>query len=223
MKYWFYAVVKGVLWVVFRLGFSLQVRGQSHVPRAGPCVVACNHVSLLDPPVLGVACPRRLSFLAREDLFRSWSLGAFLRGIHAIPIHRGVSDVGAIRAALAILRAGGAVAIFPEGTRQRSGVLAMPRRGVVLLAAVARVPIIPVLVKGTYQAMPAGVEGVRLAKIRVAFGPPISYTASPVSSGLRPGGGASSARVPQRAGRGRHQQLTEALYRQWRLLEAHLS
>jgi len=77
-----YGVSKFALWLVFRLGFGLEVRGQAHVPRRGAFLLASNHVSHLDPPVVGVACPRRLTFLARASLFDHALLGAFLRRLH---------------------------------------------------------------------------------------------------------------------------------------------
>jgi 1-acyl-sn-glycerol-3-phosphate acyltransferase len=179
---WFYYVVKLVLWVVFRIGFGLEVRGQEHVPKRGPCILASNHVSFLDPPLVGVAAPRRATFMARADLYRYFWLGLFLRGVGAVSLRRGEADVGAVREALKRLRLGQAVAIFPEGGRQPSGALGQAKRGVGLLAAMGRAPIVPVLVRGTFEALPRGASSLRRAKIRVAFGPPIPYTEAPLAS-----------------------------------------
>jgi len=210
MKYWFYTFVKAVLWVFFRLGFGLEVRGQEHVPQQGSFIVASNHVSYLDPPVIGVACPRRLSFLARSTLFQHPLLGAFLRGIHAIPLRREEGDLGAVRAAVLRLTRGEPVAIFPEGRRQFSGRLGTAKRGVGLLAEAARVPVIPAVVRGTFEALPPGSRRLARAKIRVAFGPPIPYTTDL----------ASTAGPSGRSARSRHQQLADALTQQWcRMLE----
>lgn len=202
MRYWFYAFVKAVLWVFFRLGFGLEVSGQEHVPQQGSFIVASNHVSYLDPPVIGVACPRRLSFLARSSLFRHPLLGAFLRGIHAIPLKREEGDLGAVRTAVLRLQRGEPVAIFPEGGRQLSGRLGEAKRGVGLLAAMARVPIVPAVVTGTFQALRPGSRWFARAKIRVAFGPPIPYTTALASVA--------------RSVRSRHQHLADALTQQWR-------
>ncbi len=205
MRYWCYDVVKLILWLVFRLRFGLEVTGQEHVPKTGAFVMASNHVSFLDPPVVGVACPRRLRFMARSDLFQRVPLGAFLRGVRVMPLKRGEADIGAVREACARLQEGEAVAIFPEGTRQLSGKLGRAKRGVGLLAEMAKVPIVPTFVQGTFQALPPEVLALRRAKIRVAFGPPIPYT------NLSFEGGAS---------RSRHEQLAEALTHQWHRLEA---
>ena len=196
MKYWFYYVVRFFLWVIFRLGFGMDVRGRSRVPRRGGFLLASNHLSYLDPPLLGAACPRRLSFMAQVKLFDHPWLGAFMRGVHVIPLQRGEGDVAAIREAVRRLRRGESVAIFPEGGRQFSGTLGTAKGGVGLLADAARVPIIPVLVHGTFDALPPGSHRVRRAKIRVAFGSQIPYTTTSVPS-LRQRHEALAAQVTQ--------------------------
>ena len=217
MTYWFYDLTRFVLWLMFRLGFGLDVRGQEHIPKRGAFIVASNHVSFLDPPLIGVACPRRLLFMARADLFRHPILGAFLRGVHVIPIVRGESDVSAIRVVVARLRQGQAIGIFPEGGRQPSGQLGTARRGVGLLAMMAQVPIIPAVVAGTYEALPREARRLHRSKIRVAFGPPIPYTdASPSSPSAVETGRSSGA--PQERARRHHEALAEAVSAQWRHL-----
>lgn len=205
MRYWCYDCSKLTLWVFFRLGHGLEVHGLQHVPKQGGFVVASNHTSYLDPPVLGAACPRRLAFMARESLFGHPLLGTFMRGVHVIPLRRGEADVGAIREAVARLHAGLAVAIFPEGTRQLSGALGVARRGVGLLAVSAKVPIVPALVTGTFEALPPDATSLRRAKIRVAFGPPIPYTTASVSSPSH------------------HQQLADAVTQAWQRLAEELA
>lgn len=203
MKYWFYYFVRFLLRLIFRLGFGMDVRGRSHIPRRGGFLLASNHLSYLDPPLLGAACPRRLSFMAQTKLFDNALLGAFMCGVHVIPLQRGESDVAAIREAVRRLRRGEAVAIFPEGGRQFSGQLGHAKGGVGLIAEAARVPIIPVLVQGTFQALPPGSRRLKRAKIRVAFGPQIPYTTSP---------------VPTLASRERHDQLAAQVTQSWHQL-----
>ncbi len=205
MKAWLYHLTKFLCWLILRLGFGLEVRGQEHVPAQGPCIVASNHVSYLDPVVVGVACPRRLTFLAREDLFHGWALGAWMRGVGVIPLRRDEADLTAIRMAVTHLRRGQPVALFPEGGRQFSGQLGTAKRGVGLLAATARAPIVPVYLQGTFDALPPGARSLRRAKIRVAFGPPIAYTEAPVPSG-----------------RAHQAQLAHAVTDHWRRLEEEL-
>ena len=223
MRYWFYHLSKGLLWVIFRTGFALEVRGQEHVPTRGGFIAASNHISYLDPPVLGAACPRRLVFMARATLFKQPLLGAFMRGVHVLPLKRGEGDVEAMREAVSRLQSGDAVAIFPEGTRQLSGTLGTAKRGVGLLAMAARVPIIPTLVTGTFEALPpADPPRLHRAKIRVAFGPAIPYTMNSVSSpgltvGQESAEGAGKRAAPVRS---HHQQLADALTQEWHRLLA---
>jgi len=198
MTWWFYDLSKFLLWLFYRLGFGLEVVGCEHVPRRGAFIVASNHVSYLDPPLVGVACPRRLRFMARADLYDHGLLGAFLRGVRVIPLKRGAGDVAAVRAALDALRRGAGVAIFPEGGRQFSGELGVAKRGVGFLADAARAPVIPVLVRGTFQALPPGARRLGRAKIRVAFGEAITYTDTP---------------APRR-----HEEVAEAVSQAWRRL-----
>jgi len=206
VKYWFYDFVRFLLRLFFRLGFGLEVRGREHVPRKGPFVLASNHFSYLDPPLLGAACPRRLGFMARTTLFRQPLLGLFMRGVHVIPLKRGEGDLEAIRESVRRLRCGEAVAIFPEGGRQVSGQLGHAKRGVGLLAVSAQVPVIPVLVQGTFEAWGPTATRLRRTKIRVAFGEAISYTTASVP-------GSASSRV-------QHEHLAEAVTRQWHRLQS---
>lgn len=216
MKSVVYSIAKLVCWLFFRVGFGLEVRGGEHVPRSGAFVLASNHVSYLDPPLLGVSCPRRLVFMAKASLFKQPLLGVFLRAIRGIPLQREGGDLPAMRMALEALRNGEPVAIFPEGGRQTSGRLGTAKRGVGLLAISARVPIVPALVRGTFEALPTDERRVHRAKIRVAFGPPIPYTDASFlyTSGPRP---ASPEGRTWRAEQERR--LADAVTLAWRNLE----
>jgi 1-acyl-sn-glycerol-3-phosphate acyltransferase len=208
-----YLVSKTILWLFFRLGYGLEVFGAERVPKRGGVVVACNHLSYLDPPLLGTVCPRRLHFMARADLFQHWLLGTYLRAVGVLPLQRGEGDVAALRGAVDRLHRGEAIAIFPEGGRQFSGVVGAARRGVGLLAATAHVPIVPALVQGTFQALTPGTSRLRRSKIRVAFGAPIPYTTNSVLD-VGP--------QTRAASRLHHEALAAAVTRQWHDLSAQL-
>ncbi len=226
-----YAISKLALWVFFRLGFGLEVTGAEHVPRAGGFVLASNHVSYFDPPLLGAACPRRLHFMARATLFQHWLLGAFMRSVGVMPLQRGQSDLPGLRLAIQRLRRGEPVAIFPEGARQPNGRLGQARRGVGLLAMQAQVPIVPVVVRGTFEALPLGARWPRRAKIRVAFGPSISYTDAPASDAStlatpdprRPGQAGAEPAPAGAAARGRHEALANVVTHRWHRLADQLN
>lgn len=178
-----YDVLRAIGWLILRVGCRLEVRGRQHLPRQGGVVLASNHRSFLDPVVVGVACPRRLVFLARADLFAVPWLGGFMRFMQARSIDRHALETG-LRDAIRCLRRGQAVIIFPEGGRQYSGQLGVAKPGVGLLAAGAKVPVVPVFVEGTREALPPGSKWLHPAKIRVAFGPQIGYPERRLSSAV---------------------------------------
>jgi 1-acyl-sn-glycerol-3-phosphate acyltransferase len=137
----------------------VTVSGLEHVPRDGPLIVVANHISNLDPPLVGgwlaPRLGRRPHFLAKDALFAG-PLGWFLRSQGVIPVKAGGSDMDAYRAARSALDAGDVVVILPEGTRSRDGVLAEPRPGVALLATRTGVPVLPVGVSNTDRLLGRG-------------------------------------------------------------------
>jgi 1-acyl-sn-glycerol-3-phosphate acyltransferase len=148
----------------------MQVFGVENVPHDGPLVVACNHVSYVDPVALGVALPRRVWYMAKAELFRIPLLGPTIAALGAYPVDRGKGDVAAIRGSLRILKEGKAVGVFPEGTRNLHGD-APVHTGVALLASLAKAPVLPAFVRG-------GDRAKQLGKLSVAFGEPMSLAQS---------------------------------------------
>lgn len=120
-----------------------KVTGLENVPMDGGLVVAANHRSYLDPPLLGSWFPRTISYMAKQELWKIPLLGPVISAVHAFPVNRDAADIGSIKRALRILQAGGAVGIFPEGTRNVSGE-AKAKTGAVVLASSARCPVLPV-------------------------------------------------------------------------------
>ena len=146
------------------------MRGLENIP-AGGCVLACNHVSSFDPWPLGMPIwPRRqLRFMAKSELY--WfPLTLILNGAGAFPVRRGQADAEAIDTAVRLARDGNVVAMFPEGTRRRKGLVkrfeARPRTGAARIALEAGVPLVPAAVKGTDRLL-------KLGPLRVAYGPPV--------------------------------------------------
>lgn len=133
--------------------WGLRVTGLERVPRAGPLIVAANHVSLWDPPLLAAALApaRRPRFLGKKELFALPLAGRLFRAAGAIPLDRGGPDIPALREALATLEGGGSIAIFPEGTRARPGAPRRPKAGVGFLAARTRAAVLPVRLFGTAE------------------------------------------------------------------------
>ena len=148
-RHWGEAATRGLLEAVW----GLRVTGLERVPREGALLVACNHVSLADGPVLCSALgrARRPRFLGKRELFDIPLLGAFLRAGGAIPLDRSGSDPSALRAALEILEQGGSVGLFPEGTRVKPGQTRRPKAGIAFLSARSGAPVLPARVLGTAE------------------------------------------------------------------------
>ena len=156
---------------VLRVWFRLRVEGS--LPATGPCVVAANHTSLLDPIVLGAASRRRIVYLMTELMWRSPALGWFYRWNHAIPIGVRGGNRDAMRAARSVLQQGRVLGVFPEGGISRDGLPMLGNPGAVALVLQENVPIVPVGVVGTHAAMPYGATWPRPAAVTVRFGTPI--------------------------------------------------
>lgn len=139
-----------VMWSLRPL-WGVTVTGLERAPRAGPLIVAFNHASLLDGPLVGAALApaRRPCFLGKKELFENPLLGAYLRRAGGVPLDRGSADHGAMRAALEVLGRGGSIALSPEGTRVKKGETRAPKLGVSFLSAKSGAPVLPARLVGT--------------------------------------------------------------------------
>jgi len=164
-----YSIVRGFFRIILQLFFGLHVEGRDLLPKHGPFIVASNHVSNLDPIIVGAGCPPRLCFLGKEQLFRNKLFGAALRGVDVIPLKRTKSDVFALKKAIRLLQKGKAVGIFPQGGRSES--FDRARSGVGFLFQKVNCPIIAARVFGSDIALPKGSNRLRLNKIRIVFAP----------------------------------------------------
>ena len=170
-----YLLVRLVLEPFFLVYFRLARHGRPHARTSGPLLVAANHRSFLDPFVIGATLPwrRPLQYVAKVELFeRRWQ-GWILSRLGAFPIRRGSSDEEAMETARGILERGGAVCIFPEGTRIRTGSLGEPRRGVGRLALETGAAVLPVAVTGSEHCRRGLV--IRPRKVRVRIGQPMTF------------------------------------------------
>lgn len=167
-------ILYAVLWVLCRtLGvavFGFRVRFAEPLPARGGLLVLSSHQSHLDPLLLGLACDRRLSSLARSSLFHFGPFGAVISALDAVPIDRNASMVAAMRAVIARLKAGKAVTIFAEGARTFDGHLGEFKPGFALMAKRAGVPIAPVAIVGAFECWPRTRRLPRPGRIRLEFG-----------------------------------------------------
>lgn len=168
-----YAILRLLAKALIKIIFRLEVEGRGNIPGEGGFILASNHASFLDPVVLGVACPRPLSYMARHDLFSIPFLGALLWSVGAFPLRRDYADVGSIKEALRRLGQAIGLVLFPEGSRSSGGLAEKAEPGVGFIAAKSGVPVVPAFIEGTKKALGRGARFIRPAKIRVYFGKPI--------------------------------------------------
>lgn len=158
-------LAKGVL--------SLTVTGREHVPQTGPVLLAGNHSGILDGPLVFFVSPRPASLLTKSEVFVGpWARACGWLGL--IPVHRGQADRSALHAGLQHLAGGGALGVFPEGTRGSGGFDSITD-GLAYLALRSGAPVVPIAVTGTGAALPKGATVPKLrAPVRIAFGPPVT-------------------------------------------------
>ena len=171
------------VWCFFRLVYSTYFRWRvfnaDRVPQTGPVILACNHASYIDPPLVGAALNRPINYLARENLFDTPIMGWVLHRVYVVPVDREGGGAKGLKAILDRLLAGAAIILFPEGTRTGDGRLHSARSGIGLAVIKSEAPVVPVRVFGTFEAYGRHMRFPRPLPIRVKFGQPIDF------SGLR--------------------------------------
>ncbi|MHC1713983.1 MAG: lysophospholipid acyltransferase family protein [Acidaminococcaceae bacterium] len=166
----FYSFIKVFIYVLAKIFLRLEISGTENIPLNGPVVIASNHVSLLDPPIIGVASSRKIHFMAKQELFVP-IIGSIYRTLGAFPVRRGAADRNAIKYGIDLLLAEKVLAIFPEGTRSKNGQLGKAEPGALMMAGKARAVIIPTAVSGTNLRS----SGRIWPKVKVKFGKPIYF------------------------------------------------
>ncbi len=170
---WFYKLARFVLYILYRLFFRFKAFGAENVPAAGGGVIlAPNHASYLDPPILGISLKRPVTYLAKEYLFKAFLLGPLLSKLGALPIKSESDDFRSIRAMVRALKDGECMVIFPDGTRSLDGNLKEAEDGVGFLALKSGAVVVPVYIRGSYDAYPKGAKCFRMKPIRTHYGKP---------------------------------------------------
>ncbi len=156
--------------IIFKFWLRWDIYGLENIPVTGPVVLASNHLSLLDPPVVGTAANRKVNFMAKAELFEPPVFGPVIRRMGAFPVHRGAADRQAMKTAIGLLQKGEIVGVFPEGTRSKTGALGRAGEGAFMMAAWTKAAIVPVLITGTdFKRHPGW------PKVQVIFGKPLAY------------------------------------------------
>lgn len=158
--------------ILMRVVFDLKVRGQSNMPRTGGVLVISNHQSYLDPVVLAVMFDRPFAFLADAYLFKFKPFAWLIRKLNAFPIQTGRGDVGAMKETIRLLQSGQVLNVYPEGHRTPDGQLQKIEGGVALAIRRAKVPVLPAIIVGAYEAFPRHAIFPKPGKIRVIYDQP---------------------------------------------------
>ena len=170
--YWF---AHRLVWWFLRGFYRIRIRGTGNIPWRGPVVLAANHCSYLDPPVLAMVSPNRnVRFMARDTLYSNPFARWFFPRVGLIALDRTRGDLAALRTAISSLKGGDVVALFPEGTRSPDGQLKEAKGGIGFLIAKSQAPVVPLRIFGTYEALPKGAARPRPARISVRVGPVIT-------------------------------------------------
>lgn len=171
---WMYRVIRVIIWSLMKIKFRARAYGMENVPREGGVILASNHASFLDPPLLGGPLTHRIvRFMARDTLYEQKFLAWFYHRLGVVPLSRERGDIGAIKVAIQLLKEGQCVALFPEGTRTIDGQLQPAKGGIGFLIAKAAVPVVPVYIKGTFDAFPKGAKKMKGHPISIYYGKPI--------------------------------------------------
>lgn len=152
----------GILYPIFQY----KVIGKENFPTDGGVLLCSNHISNLDPPTVGVAAPRQVHFMAKEELFSAPVIGKIIPHVHAFPVKRGMNDRQALRKGLSILKDGKVVGLFPEGTRSKTGELGKGLAGAGFFALRSKAHIVPCAIIGSYKPF---------RRVKVVFGKPIDF------------------------------------------------
>jgi 1-acyl-sn-glycerol-3-phosphate acyltransferase len=165
-----YFGTRGLLRWLYTLNGGVQVEGRENVPKKGAAIIAPNHASHTDPPLIAIANRRPVTIMAKEELFSIPFIGPYIDHLGMFAVKRGVADRAALRLALERLAQGRLLVIFPEGTRGDGITLQEPERGLGLMAMKSGVPVIPAFIYGTNKMMPRGDSKIHRAKVGVVYG-----------------------------------------------------
>ena len=163
---WLFYLGRFLFWVSFGTIWRCKVYGQENIPKDGGVLIAPNHVSYADPPLIGSSMERPLYFMAKQELFEMPVMGFLIRRTHAFPVKRGAGDIGAFKTGLRQLQKGHALLMFPEGTRSKDGNFGKARSGVGMLSCHAQVPVVPVRIYNARNLKSFG-------QLKVVFGKPV--------------------------------------------------
>lgn len=180
---WVFPLMSAVFKAYLCVG-GWRVEGRENIPKTGAVILAPNHASLLDPPLVGVSCGRWPFIMAKSELFQG-VVGWAIEQMGSFPVKRGGADRGAFKTARRVLEEEQPLLVFPEGTRTRDGKLGRAEPGLLMIAHAAKCPVVPVSIRGTARAFSPVRPGFRFVRARITFGPPVDFSEEYTQKGGR--------------------------------------
>ena len=177
MTFW-YLLGHSLSKAIAKTFFNYRVIGAENMIEEGQCIIAANHCSNLDPQLVGIACQRAIHYLGKKSLLNWPVLGPIFPELNVIPVDHKNADRSALMGAIRVVKNGGAVLIFPEGSRSPDGTLQPAQPGIGMIAAKTGAPIVPVRIFGSFEALPRAHIMPRLTGVRVVVGAPFNSGAS---------------------------------------------
>ena len=177
MIYWIsYYIIK----LIGQIFSPRTILGKEHLPKAGGFLLASNHKSNLDPFLIGLCFNRRISYMAKDSLFKNPVMRFMLHHVEAFPVRRGASDVRSIREAIRRLKRGLPIIVFPEGTRQGAERETKTHPGIGFLAVKTGVPVVPVHIDGSEKVLPPKARIPKRGRVTITFGEPIFFSSEQI-------------------------------------------
>lgn len=162
-----YRICRFLLRVIYSILFRLEAQGLENIPSEGPVILCSNHISVLDPPTVGIKVKRKVHYMAKQELFNIPVFGPLIRAVGAFPVKRGGVSKEAIRSAISLLNEGKVMGIFPEGTRNTEEGSAA-KKGAAMIAVRSGATVVPVAIVGRYKPF---------RKMKIIYGKPVDLTA----------------------------------------------
>jgi len=162
-----YVFLRVIIVFLARVLFGFEIKGKENIPKDSSFILAANHLSNLDPVMLGAASPVRVYFLAKRELFKNKYFASFIRKLGAVPLERDKPDISALKKAIKILKDNKPIVIFPQG--RRGDLSSKPLGGVGFLFKKTHKPIVMAKITGTDKVLPRGSKIIRPYKIIVSF------------------------------------------------------
>jgi 1-acyl-sn-glycerol-3-phosphate acyltransferase len=174
MTFW-YLLGHSLSKAIAKTCFSYRVIGAENMIEEGPCIIAANHCSFFDPPLVGGACKRAIHYLARKSLLEWPVLGPIFPELNVIPVERKNADRSALMGAIRVVKNGGAVLVFPEGTRSLDGKIQKAQPGLGMIVAKTGAPVVPARICGSYEVLNRGMGFPKRGPISVELAPPLRF------------------------------------------------